>query len=171
MEECKATIEFRSSRIEVAQLKDHIYSVSPESGLFIGKRNLGHVSNYYLGIPIDDDEVAAVQAAAERVGIDVLNTRLAFDFLTNSSDAEILFNFRVVKNDPGSFTLLVASADKTKPGAEHEIDSKSGDKVKLKVEYGDFSADLCKVNDALKEVPQSVLKPGNLSLKFILRGV
>jgi hypothetical protein len=38
------------------------------------------VSNYYLGIPIDDDEVAAVQTAAEKIGIDVLNTRFAFDF-------------------------------------------------------------------------------------------
>jgi len=46
----------------------------------------------------------------------------------------------------------VASADKSMPFAEHEIASKSGDKIKLKVEYGDFSADLCKVNDALKEV-------------------
>jgi dipeptidyl-peptidase-3 len=61
----------------VDQLKDHIYSVSPEPSLFIGKRNLGHVSNYYLGAPIEDDEVAAVQAAAEKIGIDVLNTRSA----------------------------------------------------------------------------------------------
>jgi len=61
----------------VNQLKDHIYAVSPESSLFIGKRNLGHVSNYYLGVPIEDDEVAAVQAAAEKIGVDVLNTRLA----------------------------------------------------------------------------------------------
>jgi len=63
--------------IELDQLKDHIYSVSPEPSLFIGKRNLGHVSNYYLGDPIADDEVAAVQAAAEKIGIDVLNTRSA----------------------------------------------------------------------------------------------
>jgi len=61
----------------VDQLKYHIYAVSPESSLFIGKRNLGHVSNYYLGAPIEDDEVAAVQAAAEKIGVDVLNTRLA----------------------------------------------------------------------------------------------
>ncbi|KIM49127.1 hypothetical protein M413DRAFT_406383 [Hebeloma cylindrosporum] len=115
-----------------AVLKDHIYSVGPEASLFIGKRNLGHVSNYYLGSAIEDDEVAAVQAAAEKIGIDVLNTR-------------------VVKNDSSSFTLLVASADKTKPFAEHEIVSKSGDRVKLTVEYGDFSADLAKVNDALTE--------------------
>lgn len=57
------------------QLHEHIYAVTPESSLFIGKRNLGHVSNYYLGIPIADEEVAAVQTAAEKLGIDVLNTR------------------------------------------------------------------------------------------------
>lgn len=57
------------------QLKAHIYAVAPESSLFIGKPNIGHISNYYLGEPIDDDEVASVQAAAEKLGIDVLNTR------------------------------------------------------------------------------------------------
>jgi len=49
------------------------------------------VSNYYLGTPIEDDEVAAVQVAAEKIGIDVLNTRLGFDFSINSSDVAILF--------------------------------------------------------------------------------
>jgi dipeptidyl-peptidase III len=43
--------------------------------LFIGKRNLGHVSNYYLGETPSDEEVAAVQVAAEKLGVDVLNTR------------------------------------------------------------------------------------------------
>lgn len=57
------------------QLKDHIYALTPESTLFIGKRDLGHVSNYYLGEPVNDSEVAAVQAAAEKLGVDVLNTR------------------------------------------------------------------------------------------------
>lgn len=69
-----------------------------------------------------------------------------------------------MKTDSSSFTLLVASADKTKPFAEHEIVSKSGDKVKLKVEYGDFSTDLEKVNDALTEVSRSVLKSGTFLL-------
>ncbi|PPQ86247.1 hypothetical protein CVT25_005576 [Psilocybe cyanescens] len=112
-------------------LKDHIYATSPESSLFIGKRHLGHVSNYYLGEIINDEEVAAVQAAAEKIGIDVLNTR-------------------VVKNGPNDFTLLVASAQ-TQPPALHDIATESGDKATLKVEYGDFSADLAKVVDALKE--------------------
>lgn len=57
------------------QLKDHIYSITPEDSLSIGKRNQGHVSNYYLGEVITDEEVAAVQAAAEAINVDVLNTR------------------------------------------------------------------------------------------------
>jgi len=58
-----------------SQLKSHIYSLSPESSLSIGKPNQGHVCNYYLGQTINDDEVATVQAAAEKIGVDVLNTR------------------------------------------------------------------------------------------------
>jgi dipeptidyl-peptidase III len=47
----------------------------PEASLSIGKRNLGHVSNYYLGVLMTDAEVAAVQAAAEKLSVDILNTR------------------------------------------------------------------------------------------------
>ncbi|KAG5642191.1 hypothetical protein DXG03_003429 [Asterophora parasitica] len=112
------------------QLKEHIYVATPESSLFIGKRQLGHVSNYYLGQPITDEEVAAVQAAAEKIGVDVLNTR-------------------VVKNGPDDFTLLVASAN-TQPAATHAIDHNSV-KATLKVEYGDFSDSLQAANEALRE--------------------
>ena len=62
-------------RVNLTQLKEHIYSTTPESSLFIGKRSEGHVSNYYLGEVITDEEVAAVQKAAEKLGIDILNTR------------------------------------------------------------------------------------------------
>ncbi|PPQ71974.1 hypothetical protein CVT24_008191 [Panaeolus cyanescens] len=113
-----------------ANLKEHIYAISPESSLFIGKRNLGHISNYYLGEVINDDEVAAVQSAAEKIGIDVLNTR-------------------VLKNGPNDFTLLIASANE-QPPALHEIDAQGG-KAKLTVQYGDFSEDLSKVVGYLKE--------------------
>lgn len=68
--------------ISPCQLKDSIYALEPESSLSIGKRSEGHVSNYYLGEPITDDEVAAVQAAAEKLGVDVLNTRYALEFTT-----------------------------------------------------------------------------------------
>ncbi len=57
------------------ELKDHIYELVPESSNFIGKRSLGHVSNYYLGEPPTDEEVLAIQAAAEKHKISVLNTR------------------------------------------------------------------------------------------------
>ena len=57
------------------ELKGHIYQLVPESSNFIGKRSLGHVSNYYLGEPPTDEEVAAIQAAAEKHDISVLNTR------------------------------------------------------------------------------------------------
>lgn len=59
------------------KLKDHIYALEPEASLFIGKRDQGQVSNYYLGEPITDDEVAAIQTAAEKIGVDILNTRYA----------------------------------------------------------------------------------------------
>jgi len=58
----------------------------------------------------------------------------------------------VVKNGQNDFTLLVASAQ-TQPSAVHD------GKIKLEVKYGDFSTDLSKVVEALKEV--SVLH-GNL---------
>ncbi|KAG6866907.1 hypothetical protein C0991_003822 [Blastosporella zonata] len=111
-------------------LKEHIYASTPESSLFIGKRNLGHVSNYYIGQPVTDEDVAAVQAAAENLGIDVLNTR-------------------VVKNGPDNFTLLVASAN-SQPSATHIVDHKSS-KATLKIQYGDFSGPLTAVVDALQE--------------------
>lgn len=49
------------------ELKDHIYALSPENSLSIGKPRDGHISNYYLGQTITDEEVAAVQAAAEKL--------------------------------------------------------------------------------------------------------
>ena len=57
------------------QLQEHIYSVAPDASLLIGKPNLGHISNYYTGEVITDEEVAAVQTAAEEHNVDVMNTR------------------------------------------------------------------------------------------------
>ena len=58
------------------QLQEHIYALAPKESLFLGKRSLGHITNYYPGDHvITDEEVAAVQTAAEALNIDVLNTR------------------------------------------------------------------------------------------------
>ena len=58
---------------------------------------------------------------------------------------------RIVKNGPNDFTLLVASAQ-TQANVTHEIDTKQGDKAKLNVQYGDFSADLVNVVKPLGKV-------------------
>jgi len=113
------------------RLKEHVYALTPEESLFIGKRSLGHISNYYPGdLIITDEEVAAVQTAAEALNIDVLNTR-------------------VLKNGPDDFTLKVASAD-PQPQSQHDIKCQ-GAGAKLTVEYGDFSDSLQKAVTALKE--------------------
>ncbi|KAH6918593.1 dipeptidyl peptidase III [Coprinopsis sp. MPI-PUGE-AT-0042] len=113
------------------QLKEHIYASEPESILFVGKRSEGHISNYYPGDNvITDDEIQAVQKAAEKLNIDVLNTR-------------------VVKNGPGDFTLLVASVN-TDNVVSHDVEVE-GSQIKLKVQHGDFSDALAKAADALEE--------------------
>ncbi|KZP11993.1 aflatoxin-detoxifizyme [Athelia psychrophila] len=113
-----------------ANLKEHIYAVKPEGTLSIGKRSEGRVSNYYLGEVITDEEVAAVQAAAESINVDILNTR-------------------VRKNGANDFTLLVASTD-THPPISHAIKCQ-GNEATLTLEYGDFAEPLKKVVCALKE--------------------
>ncbi|KAF8228175.1 aflatoxin-detoxifizyme [Tricholoma matsutake] len=112
-------------------LREHIYASAPEESLFIGKRSEGHVSNYYMGEVISDDEVAAVQAASEKLGLDVLNTR-------------------VVKNTKSDFTLLVASVQSYSQTI-HDIDHQPTGTAKLKVQYGDYSKELSAVVDALQE--------------------
>ncbi|KAJ7685164.1 aflatoxin-detoxifizyme [Mycena polygramma] len=105
-------------------LKGHIYALTP---LLIGKPNQGHISNYYLGETISDEEVAEIQAAAEKLGIDVLNTR-------------------VKKENSATFSLLVASA-KLQP----EITVDLGKGSTLTVKYGDMQKPLTKAVAALQE--------------------
>ncbi|KAF9653115.1 aflatoxin-detoxifizyme [Thelephora ganbajun] len=113
-------------------LQEHIYSITPDTSLLVGKRNLGHISNYYTGEVITDEEVAAVQAAAEKYDVDVLNTR-------------------VHKKSSTEFILLVASSeDQPFANTVHEIEVE-GNKVNLTIQYGDFSRPLQKSIDALKE--------------------
>lgn len=118
-------------------MKNHIYSSEPESASFIGKRSEGHISNYYLGEPVSDEEVAAIQAHAEKIDVDILNTR-------------------VKKNGPNDFVLLVASADKGESKtSEFTIGSTT---AKLTVEYGDCADALSKAVQALTEVGDIIPK-------------
>ncbi|KAF7304876.1 Dipeptidyl peptidase 3 [Mycena kentingensis (nom. inval.)] len=110
-----------------AKLKDHIYAVTPEASLSIGKPSQGHVSNYYLGKTITDEEVASVQVAAENMGVDILNTRVQKDSAT-------------------SFTLLVASAD-----TRANLTADLGNGATLTVKYGDMQSYLAKTNVHLGE--------------------
>ena len=111
------TVTHRKYCLRSSQLKDHIYALEPEDSLFIGKRNLGHISNYYLGQLITDEEVAAVQTAAEALNIDVLDTRYA----------PLLYELVINLNIPGNpvsertarttLRCLLASADPKPPGS------------------------------------------------------
>lgn len=79
-----------------------------------------------------DKEVAQIQSAAEKLGIDTLNTR--------------------VKKEAGKFTLLVASSDH-KPSTSHTVELGNNDSsIVLNVEYGDFSKELSGVVSELREV-------------------
>lgn len=115
-------------------LEEHIYSLEPQASLLVGKPNAGHLSNYYLGETIQDDEVAAVQAAAEKLGLAIENTR-------------------VRKNGPGHFTLLIASAESKVSTHTH---AHEGKEIKLDVEYGDFSSALSIAAAALREAKAHV---------------
>ena len=133
------------------KLKEDIYALEPEAGLFIGKPDQGQISNYYLGEPITDDEVAAIQIAAEKIEIDILNTRYArplpFAILRSSLHHA---SCSVQKNGPNEFILLVASAD-TQPDVVHKLPL-GGVDAKLIVRYGDFAGPLSRVVKALTEV-------------------
>jgi len=106
------------------------------------------VSNYYLGDVIDDDEVAVVQSAAEKLNVDVLNTRWVIHSVSCCSCLAAVFS--VMKNGPNDYTLRVASATET-ASITHETGAQ-GKKANVTLEYGDFSSALQGVNEALGEV-------------------
>ncbi|KIY70973.1 aflatoxin-detoxifizyme [Cylindrobasidium torrendii FP15055 ss-10] len=129
-----------------SKLKGHIYALVPEKSLFIGKRSEGHVSNYYLGLPIDDAEVAAVQTAAENLKIDIVNTR-------------------VRKDGPGSFALLIASADTQGEPLPQSFEVKAATgNITVSVERGDHSAALTKVVAALEEAKKYTAHGGQTKM-------
>ncbi|CAE6421057.1 unnamed protein product [Rhizoctonia solani] len=111
------------------KLKDHIYSTEPEASLLIGKRCDGHVSNYYPGKEIiNNEEAKKIQKFVEKIGLDVENTR-------------------VLKESDTTFVILIASADE-KPDEKHP---KAFDDVDIIVRYGDYSSALKKAVGALSE--------------------
>ena len=59
---------------------------------------------------------------------------------------------RVQKDGPTDFTLLIASTNVSSETHEFEIGNNKG---KLTVQYGDYSADLAKVNEALTHVSRT----------------
>ena len=62
--------------------------------------------------------------------------------------------FQRVKKEGQNFTLLVASADRKAPETHllNDLEGFKGKELNLKVEYGDFSANLAKVVDELEKV-------------------
>ncbi|CAE6531590.1 unnamed protein product [Rhizoctonia solani] len=111
------------------RLKEHIYSTDPEASLLIGKKCEGHISNYYPGTKvITDEEADKIQKFAERINLDIENTR-------------------VQKDSDTSFIILIASADE-KPDEKHP---KAFDNVDITVRYGDHSSALTKVVEKLTE--------------------
>ncbi|CAE6429707.1 unnamed protein product [Rhizoctonia solani] len=111
------------------KLKGHIYGVEPEASLLIGKRCDGHVSNYYPGTKvISNEEAEKIQKFAEKISLDIENTR-------------------VLKESDTSFAILIASADE-RPDEKHP---KAFDNVDITIRYGDYSSALKKVVDALTE--------------------
>ncbi|EUC66484.1 dipeptidyl peptidase III [Rhizoctonia solani AG-3 Rhs1AP] len=111
------------------KLKKHIYSTDPEASLLIGKKCDGHVSNYYPGTKvITDEEADKIQKFAEKIRLDIENTR-------------------VQKDSDTSFIILIASADE-KPDEKHP---KAFDNVDITIRYGDHSSALKRVVERLTE--------------------
>ncbi|EJT99028.1 aflatoxin-detoxifizyme [Dacryopinax primogenitus] len=111
------------------ELKVRMWSLEPESELLIGKPSAGHISNYYLGKTISDEEVDEVQKVCEKLSVDPLNTR-------------------VKKVSSSEYIILIASAEKKTES--HTVDL-GNTKLNITVQYGDFSGEMSRVAAALKE--------------------
>ncbi|KAL7340779.1 aflatoxin-detoxifizyme [Rhodotorula toruloides] len=129
-----------SQRSDVAlplwqELKEEIYSLSPEASLSIGKPSAGHVSAYYPSSPAPSDaQVDEVQALCDAAGISTANTRLS-----RVSDTELV--------------LLVASISALPSHYPKSLKSeKLGFEVRLQA--GDYADALAKVDAALAQAGQ-----------------
>lgn len=111
-------------------LSSTIYSLTPPESLSIGFPAEGHVSSYYPSkLKPTKEEIDQVQDLCTEKGISTLNTRL-------SKDAE------------NTFTLLIASVDTENKSPSSFKSEQHG--FELKVQYGDYSECLKKVNEALE---------------------
>ncbi|KAF8317582.1 aflatoxin-detoxifizyme [Clavulina sp. PMI_390] len=115
------------------KLEAHIYATTPEAEMLLGKPNAGHISNYYLGELIQDEDVAAVQSGIEKYNIAVENTR-------------------VRKNGPNDFTVLIASSNTgAAPASVTHAHTHEGKEVKITLQYGDFAQEMKNAAAALTE--------------------
>jgi len=113
------------------------------------------VSNYYIGEPVTDSEVAAIQAAAEKLGLSILNTRFVVAFDHGLDCRPEIWMSSISKDASGDYTLLIASSQ-TKPSSTHDLNLESGT-AKLTIQYGDFATPLHKAASALQEVCRFVI--------------
>ncbi|KAI5799928.1 peptidase family M49-domain-containing protein [Geopyxis carbonaria] len=120
------------------KLADAIYAVEPAGITLLGYPEDGHISTYYPDSPdITKAEIEEVQELLLKEDIKSENTRLR-------------------KANSTTFELLMASAETSAPeGKKTEYDL-SGDK-KLKLVYGDYSAELKKIAEACKAASKAAL--------------
>jgi dipeptidyl-peptidase-3 len=120
-----------------ALVEDDIYDTSPGS---MGYPSDGLMSNYYPDSPnISKEEIDGVQAFLESKKIYSENTRLR----------------KIREDDQVVYELLIASASVSKPSDQKYLDIFSPDSVvdgtKLKITYGDYSAEMANVVVNLKQ--------------------
>lgn len=117
------------------KLKDHIYSLEPAESLQIGKPEQGHPSAYYTWdlstSPPTDAQVKSMQALCDANHVITTNTTLH-----KFSDAH--------------FELRIASVQSSGPLSSKTLFT-AGDQARLTFKYGQFSAELKRVNAALAE--------------------
>ncbi len=97
---------------------------------------------------IDDVEVADLQIAAEKLGIDILNTRCV-DSPYISDLLHLTAMDSVEKQSSTAYVLHVASTQQCE--VEHEVSVK-GASATFKIQHGDFAEALQKVVSELEEV-------------------
>ncbi|GAA5867247.1 hypothetical protein JCM8547_003134 [Rhodosporidiobolus lusitaniae] len=114
------------------ELKNEIYSLTPEAANSIGFPDKGHISSYYPSHPAPTEEqINEVQALADAAGVSTLNTRLA-----RVSDSELVLLVASVSSLPKSYPKSLKS---DKLGFE------------VRIEAGDYKDALAKVNVELSE--------------------